>query len=1026
MIRRLTIAMVLAPVFMAGCATVPERQAQVTLAELRNVQPDVQEVQVEQGFEQAMEGYRRFLEETPETAMTPEAMRRLADLQIEKQFGIRDGEGTVQETALPVPSQADVPERAGTSGQPGSPDGIWESDQEFEQRTTAETAVPASPAGVETDPADALEAIALYDKLLTEYPSYENSDQVLYQKARAYDEIGRSEEAMETMELLIQANPHSGHYDEVQFRRGEFLFTRRQYRDAESAYAAIFNLGAGSSYYELALYKLGWTLYKQEFYEEALHKYMALMDYKVSVGYDFDQAATEEDERRVADTYRAISLSFSYIGPPETVAEYFAEFGNRTYEDRVYNNLGEHYLAKLRYDDAAKTYKTFMGLYPFHRAAPMFSMRVVETFTKGEFPKLVLEAKREFASDYGLHSEYWQHYEPEESPEVLAYLKTNLNDLATHYHARYQDTEDEAEKLASHREARRWYGDYLESFPTDEDTPAINYRLADLLLESGEFGEAARQYERTAYKYAGHAQSSAAGYAAVYAYREQMKVADDEQQDAVRRNTVESSLRFADAFPDHEHTAAVLGAAADDLYELEDYDSAIAASRRVIDAYPEAGETILRSAWIVVAHGSFELAEYPQAEQAYGETLARTPLDDESHEGLVDNLAASIYRQGEIANDAQDYRAAADHFLRIRSAAPTSAIRASAEYDAGAALIRLESWNEAAGVFEAFRSAYPGHELQLEATRQIAYAYREDGRLMRAADEYDRFATESVDPELRREALLVAGDLYEQSDAPGRALNIYNRYVEEYSVPVEPALETRFKIAGIHNAADDDSLYHQELAEIVRLEAEAGPDRTGRTRFLAASSALVLAEQLYGEFITVKLLQPFEASLQDKQERLDTTIAAMGALVSYEVAEVTAAATYYMAEIYFDFSRSLAESERPTDLEPVELAEYELALEEEGYPFEEKAIDLHEENLELLQAGVFNSWTAKSLDKLAELVPGRYAKNEMSSGFLARVDVYEYRSPGSEFVGPLMSGIDTTDRNETVLAARAQSGEEER
>src|SRR5262249_39501240 len=230
--------------------------------------------------------------------------------------------------------------------------------------------------------------------------SYKNSDQVLYQMARAYDELGRTDEAMETMERLIRANPNSGHYDEVQFRRGEDFFTRRKYRDAETSYSAIIDLGAKSSYYELALYKLGWTFYKQDLYEEALHKYMALLDYKVSIGYDFDQSHEEEDEKRIGDTYRVISLSFSNLGGPDFVREYYAKFGNRSYEDRVYNNLGDHYLEKLRYDDAAKTFKTFVGLYPFHKTSPRFSMRIVETFTKGGFPQLVLESKRDFASRY--------------------------------------------------------------------------------------------------------------------------------------------------------------------------------------------------------------------------------------------------------------------------------------------------------------------------------------------------------------------------------------------------------------------------------------------------------------------------------------------------------------------------------------------------------------------------------------------------------------------------------------------------
>src|SRR5215510_10174310 len=95
MIRRLTIPTLLALAFMTGCGARVNKTTVVTtgtLAQLRSVRPDVQDMRVEQGLDQAMQNYRRFLDETPETSMTPEAMRRLADLQLEKQFGIRTGD----------------------------------------------------------------------------------------------------------------------------------------------------------------------------------------------------------------------------------------------------------------------------------------------------------------------------------------------------------------------------------------------------------------------------------------------------------------------------------------------------------------------------------------------------------------------------------------------------------------------------------------------------------------------------------------------------------------------------------------------------------------------------------------------------------------------------------------------------------------------------------------------------------------------------------------------------------------------
>src|SRR2546427_5268226 len=106
--RRLSIPIVLWLAFMAGCAARTNKTVGTagTLAELRNVRPDVQDVKVEQGLEQAMQNYRRFLEETPETEMKPEAMRRLADLQLEKQFGIRTANAKPREMAAPQPALA--------------------------------------------------------------------------------------------------------------------------------------------------------------------------------------------------------------------------------------------------------------------------------------------------------------------------------------------------------------------------------------------------------------------------------------------------------------------------------------------------------------------------------------------------------------------------------------------------------------------------------------------------------------------------------------------------------------------------------------------------------------------------------------------------------------------------------------------------------------------------------------------------------------------------------------------------------
>jgi len=988
-----------------------------TLASLHKVQPDTTDVRVDDGLQKAVAGYRHFLQETPASELTPEAMRRLADLQLEKEYGVRgtteivvdrvpsttvaatSAAATTAPAAGSKPMQLAAPEavkKISAANSPakaaaGTPADI---ERQIEQRAGEKQSIAtASTSGVAAAESGPLESIQLYDKLLAEFPNYAYRDQVLYQKARAYDELGRPDDAMAVMEQLVKSNPDSKLVDEVQFRRGESFFAHRKYREAEGAYQSVVAKGGASEFYEPALFKLGWSFYKQGAFEEALHRYFALIDHKVGKGYVLGAKHAPADDRRVEDTFNVIALSFSNLGGPEVIGEYFAEFGHRKYEDHAYRYLGEFFLSKQRYQDAATVYKDFVALYPFHATSPDFSQRVIGIYETGGFPQLVVDAKRAFAASYGLKAEYWKHHAVGERPEVVAAVKANLMDLANYYHARYQDPTLAKEKQQSFAEASRWYGDFLDSFHDDPTAPAANYQFADLLRENGDFRGAATQYERTAYEYPAHEKAAAAGYAAIFAHRENLKAAIASEQDAAKRATVASSLRFAATFPQHEHAPTVLVAAAQDLYDLKDYAAARDAGRKLLEKFPAATPELRRTAWTVVAHSSFELAEFPVAEQAYAQVLAATPVNDESRSALVENLAASIYKQGEAANAASDYRTAANHFLRIKEAAPTSKIRAGAQYDAGAALMRLQDWASAAKVLDEFRRDNPAHELVKDATKQIASAFQQAGQLGSAAGEYERVANESADPKLRAEALLLAGKLHEDAKDMDRALAVYTRYVSEFPKPAADAVEARQRMAEIHKTRGDDARYRAELEKVVQADAQAGAERNSRTRTLAGRAALVLTEPLYAKFESLKLKQPFEKSMAAKQKAMSEAMKGFNALVPYEVADVTTAATFYMAEVYANFSRSLNESERPNGMKDADLQDYNDQLDEMAFPFEEKAIGLHEKNLELLDAGVHSAWIEKSLTRLAQLVPARYARPEASTGFLGQAERYEYIRP---------------------------------
>jgi hypothetical protein len=80
--------------------------------------------------------------------------------------------------------------------------------------------------------------------------------------------------------------------------------------------------------------------------------------------------------------------------------------------------------------------------------------------------------------------------------------------------------------------------------------------------------------------------------------------------------------------------------------------------------------------------------------------------------------------------------------------------------------------------------------------------------------------------------------------------------------------------------------------------------------------------------------------------------------------------------MYRKLAVDLLASERPRNLSEEEQEQYALLLEEQAYPFEEEAIELHEANAARAAAGLYDDGVRASYAALAELKPARYRKSE--------------------------------------------------
>ena len=824
-------------------------------------------------------------------------------------------------------------------------------------------------------------AVSLYQRLLEAYPSYRRNDTVLYQLARAYEIGGRTDEALEVLEELVAKYPATPMIDEVQFRRGEMLFLRKRYNEAEQAYRAVIDYGGESRFYEQSLYKLGWSQFKLAWHEDSLNPFFDLLDRKLGGvelrdGEDRLAALGRAEQELVEDTFRVLSLSFSYMAGAESIDEYFGKRGQPEYAYVIYMNLGDLYLDKERYVDAAETYEAFVDQDPFHPKAPLLQVEVIEAYKRGGFPSLVLDGKKGFVERYGMDGNFWVRTPREQNNAVAAHLKANLTDLAQYYHAEAQRDG----KRSDYQEAARWYRKYLAYFPGEADTANTNFLLAEILFESQDYAEAKTEYERTAYAYPMHEKSAEAGYAALLAYREHETLLEGEEKTAWHQQYLDSGLRFADTYPEHPESGTVLTTVAEDLFAQNQFDLAIAVGQAVIAKQPPVEPQLARTAWTVVAHSQFDLGNYAGAETAYYSLRSLTPVEDaEASDEVRERIASSIYKQGEQARDAGDLETAVAHFTRLGQAVPDSNIRATAEYDAAAALITMAAWDRAAGMLEQYRTNYPDSEFADDISQKLAVTYMETGRSTQAAAEFERIAVaEGSSDEVRREALWKAAELYEAGGIVVNEKRVLEDIVARYPDPLSESIEARYRLLEIAEIQGNSAEVTARLNDIIDVDARAGAQRTDRTRFLAAKASVRLAEPIRKRFEVVQLTQPLAESMKLKRALMEDVIDAYTGAADYGVAEVTTESTFRLAQVYESFADDVMDSERPKDLDADALEQYELLLEEQVFPIEEKAIDLYKANTDRTSDGIWDEWVERSFNRLAGLLPARYAKLERS------------------------------------------------
>ena len=809
-------------------------------------------------------------------------------------------------------------------------------------------------------------SIHLFETALSEYRDKPDNDRVLYQLARAYEINAKPAMVSKTLRRLIAVYPDSGFYIESQFRLAEAYFIKKQYARAHKAYSAV--LTKPTAFYNNALYKRGWSSFKMSQYNTALDDFVSVLD---KHEFGTERSLSRIEKELYVDSLRVISLSFAYLKGVKTVNRYFAKRRNAPYIKDIYYSLGKHYLSKKRYADTAASYMGYVKRYKQSKYAPALALETIEVWQKSQFPKNVLKSREYFARNFAINSEFWAVNKKEDFAVVIKQLKKNISLLAKYHHSLGQKKKSVVEK----KKAAYWYAQYINSFPEDKQSARLHFLYAELLAELKQYEKAYYAYDAAAYRYGKVKNSAESAYAAVLVAT---RLSTVPKQKVTKRKkwqsaVVSSTLKFAKAYPEDKRLKNILLRVAEIQYEQGKLLDAIEMAGKVL---PGSDKSQKKKALLIMAHGQFDLELYSEAEKNYKRLLKIAGKKHKQYKKIRKRIAIAIYKEGELALKSGQSDFAIATFLRLKKSVPESPYVATAEYDAAAELLKNKRWKKALPILKRFRRAYPKHKLQRDITTRLAVVYTETGDFAKAAAEYTTMLKHVKSKQKRRSAYYQIAELYEKAGVTSKALASYKTYLAKYPAPFDLAMETRQKMVALYGKLKKRKQQNIWRQRIIDADKAAGKRRTDRSRYLAATASIRLADRVYQKYTWVKLKAPFKKNLKMKKSRMKKAVAAFANVTKYKVAETTTEATYKIGQVYNNFSRSLMKSERPKKLTAEEIEQYNILLEEQAFPFEEKAIEFYLVNLKRARENVYDGWVRKSVKRLGELYPGRYLRKE--------------------------------------------------
>ena len=704
------------------------------------------------------------------------------------------------------------------------------------------------------------DSVDLYAKIIKNYDTFANMDEVLYYLGSGYIEVKKREEGLEVYKVLLAKYNDSPFVPNVLVAFGDAYFDREDMEEAIKAYDKVTTSYKDSSVYSYALYKKAWCYFNLDDKERALDFFLQTLKYTKKRK---DQPNSKTLFKQVK---KDIVTTYAFIGTPSKALPFFQDVTDKDRSEwlAMGERLAVYYSDKGKFEDSMEMYRRLIDINQESIKVVDYQYEIVRnqgasnTYSQETLKEIIRLMKSVQLAEAGTHFK-----DRDEAAMDYAGKKRKVEELSRNWAQTFHREAQQTKNSDLFQKAYYLYKEYMATFG-DEAPKEERYKMAffyaELLYRVEEFDESAAMYERALKIDPKGEYTEEIVLSAVQAYFNLISVEEARKETNIdeinaapkegeekaaayvvpkpktipelETNFITACDRYMQYAPEGKKIVDVKYKRAYTFYKYDHYDKAAEGFKQLAWDHPEEDLAVIAANLHLDALYALRKLDQMESEiHAYlgedkeGKKIGEPKIKDEEFiEDITAMVAAIAFKNCTVFDENEQWNKAGACFMAFFRKYPDSEYGDDALYNAALDFERKSEIGNAIRARVYLLKAYGDESEHAPITLyNIAANYHALAIYSRAAKFYERFVQFFPEHEKAEDALRNASTFRYGMAQYDAAIENYEKYIELFGrQKQEQAADVAYQIALSYEKMDDPKRAFESYENYIRRYAKNG------------------------------------------------------------------------------------------------------------------------------------------------------------------------------------------------------------